>query len=73
MAQPVTAAARKAKRAELRERRIANAERESLILDRSLKCGGFGLTAEPKHAGQPEGCRNSGNYCLCECHDPDAA
>jgi hypothetical protein len=35
--------------------------------ERSIKCSPrFG-----RHATDPDGCRNNGSTCLCECHDPE--
>lgn len=69
---PRTKTDREERRQAIRRRAIDAAERSSASLGRSFKCdpdtvyNGF---LGPSHAGAPNGCRNDGRNCLCECHD----
>lgn len=61
-----------AERAERRERYRVEALQRAARVGRSIKCGGWDGIAIPRHADMPDGCRNDGTNCLCECHDtPD--
>jgi hypothetical protein len=60
----------KAERQRLRKQLEENALARAYRLNRSHKCGGNGNAFwVPRHAGDPEGCKNDGTGCLCECHD----
>jgi len=65
-----TAAQRRAKRKQIMDRELARGRQRGLDLSRSTKCAGFGGLAPPQHAGDHDGCKNTGRECLCECHDP---
>jgi hypothetical protein len=66
---PRYAAMREAERRRIRSQVLAEAERRILRSGRSLKCCGFDSLARPRHAGDVDGCANSGATCICECHD----
>lgn len=66
-------AARRAQIAENAQRRAASAAKhEAATYGRTSKCHGWNLTAPPRHAGTPDGCKNDGSSCICECHDAQA-
>jgi hypothetical protein len=44
-------------------------ERALKTSGRSMKCGGAGGYATPRHAGEDDGCANDGQQCVCQCHD----
>lgn len=68
---PLDAQDRAVVRREIRERVMAEAHRQAATLGRSMKCGGWGGIAPPRHAGaEYDGCANDGTGCVCECHDP---
>lgn len=66
---PSSTAERAAKRKEIRSYHLVKAERAALASGRSMKCSGYGGYYSPRHSGDPDGCRNDGSGCLCECHD----
>jgi hypothetical protein len=70
--EPTTTSARAAKRKKLLDGELHAARIYGNSRNRSMKCrhdqAGFGL---PRHAGEPDGCKNDGTGCLCECHDPE--
>jgi hypothetical protein len=59
---PQLAEERAAVREAIRLGAIARAEREATRLSRSIKCGAWN-----NHA--PQGCQNTGDNCICQCHD----
>lgn len=68
---PLTLEERVARREELRQNLLHQAEENAKVLQRSMKCSGRGMPyGKAVHLGEPDGCKNSGDSCLCECHDP---
>jgi len=69
-----TAAGREKARKEIVAVIRAGADREATAAGRSMKCAGWAnagiALATPRHRGDPDGCRNNGSTCICECHDP---
>lgn len=62
-----TAEGRKKARAEIRRALVADMERTIAAAGRSMRCRqGDHLSIRD---GQPDGCRNDGTNCVCECHD----
>jgi len=61
----------KSERQKLREHLELNAMLRAKRLNRTEKCGGGSGNVfwVPRHAGDPDGCKNDGTGCLCECHD----
>lgn len=55
----------KAQRAARRKWYADRAVAQARAFERSIKCANY-----ERHAGDPDGCRNDGSRCLCECHDP---
>jgi hypothetical protein len=70
MGEPQTRAERARKRADIRRRWVAEGERKAIEYSRSMKCSGWGMQHEPRHAGTEDGCAGGWANCLCECHDP---
>ena len=63
---------RAAERRRIRMEVLTEAEGRALQRGRSLKCRGETLLGTAQHAGDTDGCRNSGATCICDCHDPAA-
>lgn len=61
---------RAAERRAISRQEMRKARRQALMTGRSALCCGFGDAKDARHAGQPDGCRNDGSHCICECHDP---
>jgi hypothetical protein len=70
MALPTSAVDRQAMRDEIRAKFLARAEKRALEASRSMKCGEDWMPGGRRHATDPDGCKNDGLTCLCECHDP---
>lgn len=66
---PLDSGGRARRRAEIRARLLAQAERDIAQNSRSMKCAGGGGAYLPMHADVEGGCRNDGSTCICECHD----
>lgn len=63
---------RAARRQMYLDRELDRARRVAGQCDRSMKCAPVGAWPA-RHATDPDGCRNDGSTCLCECHDPEGA
>jgi hypothetical protein len=69
MSFPLDAPTRVVRRAQIRGMHIRAAEITSHRYGRSSRCLDDSPFDPPRHAGDPDGCRNDGSGCLCECHD----
>lgn len=73
MSEPTRAARRAQIAKNAQDRADRTAKHEAATFGRSMKCHGWDLSAPPRHAGTPDGCKNDGTSCICECHDQAAA
>jgi hypothetical protein len=71
-----TAAGRAAGRQEIRVQIFREAERQARIAALSLRCkygNHCGVYVDEHGETWPDGCRDDGSGCICECHDPAAS
>ena len=62
---------RQAERDRIRTYMLAAAELQITDAGRAPNCGEYSRpwASGPIHSTEPNGCRNDGSTCLCECHD----
>lgn len=72
MSMTIGSRAERARRREDSAERIRRrAEEDISRAGRSMKCAGTAMPfGERLHANTPNGCKNDGSSCICECHDP---